>query len=58
MKLHIKERQYNWGDSFYVLTDENQRIFHVKSSVLLWNRKFEISDLDRNVLGRFLPVLI
>ena len=50
MKLHIKERQYNWGDSFYVLTDENQRIFHVKSSVLLWNRKFEISDLDRNVL--------
>lgn len=50
MTLHFKESNYNWGDSFYILDENNQRKYRVKSSVLLWNRKFEILDLDKNVL--------
>lgn len=51
MILHFKEKQYNWGDSFYIYNDQNQRAYRVKSSVLLWNRKFEIYDLDKNLLA-------
>lgn len=50
MNLHFKEEQYSWGDSFYILDDNNQRKYRVKSSVMLWNRKWEIQDLDKNVL--------
>lgn len=50
MNLHFKEEQYNWGDSFYILDDNNQRKYHVKSSVILWNKKWEIRDLNKNVL--------
>ena len=50
MILQLKEMQYNWGDRFYVLDENNQRKYWVKSSVVLWNRKFEICDLDKNVL--------
>lgn len=50
MILQLKETQYNWGDRFYVLDENNQRKYWVKSSVMLWNRKFEICDLDKNVL--------
>lgn len=50
MTLHFKESQYSWGDSFYILDDNNQRKYKVRSSVLLWRKKWEICDLDNNVL--------
>ncbi len=50
MNLHFKEEQYNWGDKFYILDDNNQRKYWVKSSAVLWNRKWEICDLDKNKL--------
>lgn len=50
MNLHFKEQQYGWGDSFYILDDNNERKYQVRSSVLLWNKKWEICDLDNNVL--------
>ena len=50
MNLHFKEKQYGWGDKFYIMDDNDQRQYHVKSSVLLWNRKWEICDLSKNVL--------
>lgn len=50
MELHFKEEQYSWGDRFYILDGNNQRKYWVKSSVLLWNKKWEICDLDKNVL--------
>ena len=50
MNLHFKEEQYTWGDTFYVLDDNNQRKYRVRSSVVLWNKKWEICDLDKNVL--------
>lgn len=50
MVLHFKEKQYGWGDTFYILDDNNQRKYQVKSSVMLWNKKFEIRDLDKETL--------
>ena len=50
MNLHFKENRYNWGDSFYVLDEDNQRKYRVRSSILLWNRKWEVRDLDKNLL--------
>ena len=50
MNLHFKEEQYSWGDKFYILDEENQRKYRVKSSAMLWNRRWEIQDLDKNVL--------
>ena len=50
MILQFKEKEYGWGDAFYVLDEDNQRKYRVKSSVLLWNKKFEIRDMDKNVL--------
>ena len=50
MNLHFKEEQYNWGDKFYILDDNDQRRYWVKSSVMLWSKKWEICDLDKNVL--------
>lgn len=51
MNLHFKEKQYNWGDTFYILDENNQRRYWVRSSILLWNKKWEICDLDKNVLA-------
>ena len=50
MNLHFKKKRYNWGDTFYIMDENDQRRYWVKSSVLLWNRKWEICDLDKNVL--------
>lgn len=50
MVLHFKKKKYNWGDTFYIYDDNDQRQYRVNSSVFLWNRKFEICDLDKNVL--------
>lgn len=50
MSLQFKEEQYCWGDKFYILDDNNQRKYWVKSNVMLWNRKWQICDLDKNVL--------
>ena len=50
MELQFKERKYNWGDTFFIYDETNQKAFEVKSSILLWNKKFEIMDLDKNVL--------
>lgn len=50
MNLHFKEKQYRWGDTFYIMDDDDQRKYWVRSSVMLWNRKWEICDLDKNAL--------
>lgn len=50
MILYFKEEAYGWGDSFFILDEDNQRKYRVNSSVLLWNKKFEIRDMDKNVL--------
>lgn len=50
MNLHFKEDQYAWGDTFYILDDNNKRKYWVRSNVILWNKKWEILDLDKNVL--------
>ena len=50
MILQFKEDQYKWGDTFFVMDEADNRKYRVKSSVLLWNKKFEISDMDKNLL--------
>ena len=50
MALHFKEKKYNWGDQFYIMDDDDKRMYLVKSSILLWNKKWEICDLDKHVL--------
>ena len=50
MELQFKEPQYNWGDRFFIYDENDKKAFRVKSSILLWNKKFEIMDLDKNVL--------
>lgn len=50
MNLHFKEKQYNWGDTFYILDDDDKRRYWVRSSIMLWNKKWEICDLDKNVV--------
>lgn len=50
MNLHFKEEQYGWGDTFYIMDDDDKRQYRVQSSVFLWNKKWEICDLDKNVL--------
>lgn len=50
MILQFKEEQYGWGDTFYILDENNQRKYRVSSSQILWNKKFEIRDMDKNVL--------
>lgn len=50
MNLQFKQLNYNWGDTFYIYDENNKRKYFVKSSVMLWNRKWEICDLDKNVL--------
>ena len=51
MNLHFQEKQYGWGDTFYIYDDNDQRKYWVKSSVVLWNKKWEICDLYKNVLA-------
>lgn len=50
MNLHFKETQYGWGDNFYIYDDNDHRKYKVRSSSLLWKRKWEICDLNNNVL--------
>ena len=50
MNLHFKEKQYSWGDTFYILDDNDQRKYWVRNSVMLWNRKWEICSLDKKAL--------
>ena len=50
MSLQFKEERYNWGDQFYILDDDNQRKYRVNSSILLWNKKWVVRDMDKNVL--------
>ena len=50
MIFQFKKEKYNWGDSFYIYDDNNERVYRVKSSIFLWKRKFEICDLDKNTL--------
>ncbi|MBR5474271.1 MAG: LURP-one-related family protein [Lachnospiraceae bacterium] len=50
MILQFKRDSYKWGDRFYIYNNENQRVYKVTNSILLWKRKFEIKDLDGNVL--------
>ena len=50
MELQLKEPKYNWGDRFFIYDENDKKAFRVKSSILLWNKKFEIMDLDKNVL--------
>lgn len=50
MNLHFKETQYYWGDKFYILDDLNQRKYFVQNQIIFWNKKWEICDLNKNVL--------
>ena len=50
MILQFQHQQYAWGDTFYVMDEDNKKKYQVRSSVLLWNKKFEIRDMDKNVL--------
>ena len=46
----FKRESYNWGDTFYIYDENSKKAFHVKSSVVLWNRKFQVFDMDKNLL--------
>ena len=50
MLLQFKRDHYNWGDSFFIYDESGNKKFKVKNSILLWNRKWEILDLNKNVL--------
>lgn len=50
MELHFKLDEYAWGDRFFIYDKDGQKVYRVRSSAFLWNRKFEILDLDKNVL--------
>ena len=50
MTLHFKKEEYIFGDSFYIYDENFKRKYHVKSSIMLWKKKFEIFDLDKNLL--------
>ena len=50
MEYHFKKEEYNWGDRFYIYDAFGNKIYYIKSSILLWNRKFEICDLNKNTL--------
>ena len=49
--LYLKEDRYNWGDKFFVMDENDRKKYQVKSSVLLWNKKVEIRDMDKNLLA-------
>ena len=51
MSLQFKEEQYGWGDTFYVVDENNQRKYYVESGTILWNKKVEIRDLNKQVLA-------
>ena len=48
--LYIKKKRYNWGDKFFVMDENDKKKYQVTSSVLLWNKKVEIRDMDKNLL--------
>lgn len=51
MTLLFKDQPYAWGDSFYIMDENHQRKYHAVSKIALWNRHWEIRDLDKNVLA-------
>lgn len=48
--IYIMKPQYSWGDKFFVYEEEGSKKYSVKSSVLLWSRKLEVLDMDKNLL--------
>ena len=48
--IYIKNAQYSWGDKFFVYEEDGTKKYMVKGSVLLWNRKLEVRDMDKNLL--------
>ena len=50
MILQFKQDSYNWGDTFFIYDEAGNKKFKVKSSIILWNKKWEILDLDKKVL--------
>ena len=50
MILYFRRKEYCWGDTFYVYDENNQRKYRVDSGIVLWNRKFEIRDMNKKVL--------
>ena len=52
MILQFKEEQYGWGDSFFIVDENNQNRYRCESSRILWMQKFVIRDMSKNVLVR------
>ena len=48
--IYIKNAQYAWGDKFFVYEEDGTKKYMVKGSVLLWNKKLEVRDMDKNLL--------
>ena len=48
--IYIKNAQYAWGDKFFVYEEDGTKKYMVKGSVLLWNKKLEVQDMDKNLL--------
>ena len=46
----LKKKRYNWGDKFFVMDENDKKKYQVTSSVLLWSKKVEIRDMDKNLL--------
>ena len=50
MVLTFKEEKYAWGDTFFSYDENNERKYRVKSGTILLSKKFEIYDLNKNLL--------
>ena len=48
--IYIKKAQYAWGAKFFVHEEDDSRKYMVRGSVLLWNKKLEVTDMDKNPL--------
>ena len=48
--IYIKKEQYGWGAKFFVYEDDGSKKYMVKGSVLLWNKKLEVRDMDKELL--------
>jgi len=50
MILQFKSTKYAWGNDFHILDEDGNRKFKVRSSTLLWVKKLEVFDLEKNHL--------
>ena len=50
MILQFKSTKYAWGNDFHILDEDGNRKFKVRSSTLLWGKKLEVFDLEKNHL--------